>query len=52
LLPYTFPNPVLLDFHFWGYVKQIIYSVRIHNIKHMKQQISEAAVSVTADVLG
>jgi hypothetical protein len=29
-----------------------IYSVRIHNIQHLKQPIREAAASVTADVLG
>jgi hypothetical protein len=38
--------------HPWGYVKQIIYSVYIHNIQHLKQRIREAAATVTPDVLG
>jgi hypothetical protein len=41
-----------LDFHFWGHVKQIMYSVRILNIQHLKQPIMEAAPSVTAYVPG
>jgi hypothetical protein len=41
-----------LDFYFWGYVKQTVYSVRIHNIQHLKQRIREVAASVTPDVLG
>jgi hypothetical protein len=35
-----------------GYVKQIVCSVHIHNIQHLKQRIREAAASVTPDVLG
>jgi hypothetical protein len=41
-----------LDFYYWGYVKQTIYSVRIHNIQHLKQRIREVAASVTPDALG
>jgi hypothetical protein len=41
-----------MDFYFWGYVKQTIYSVRIHNIQHLKQRTKEVAASVTPDVLG
>jgi hypothetical protein len=33
-------------------VKQTAYSVRIHNIKHLKQRIREVAASVTPDVFG
>jgi hypothetical protein len=46
------PNLTSLDFYFWGYVKQIVYSFRIHNIQPLKQRIREAATSVTPDVLG
>jgi hypothetical protein len=35
-----------------GYVRQIMYSARIHNVQHLKQPIREAAASVSADVLG
>jgi hypothetical protein len=41
-----------MDFYFWGYVKQIVYSVHIHNIQHLKQRIREPAACVTPDVLG
>jgi hypothetical protein len=34
------------------YVKQIIYSGRIHNIEHLKQRIKEATASVILVVLG
>jgi hypothetical protein len=44
------PDMTPLDFYFWGYVKQTVYSVRIRNIQHSKQRISEIAASVTPDV--
>jgi hypothetical protein len=33
-------------------MKQIICSVRIHNIQHLKERIMEAAATVTPDVHG
>jgi hypothetical protein len=45
------PDLTPLNFYFWGFVKQIIYRVRIHNIQHLKQRIRKAAASVTPDVL-
>jgi hypothetical protein len=48
----TLSRPDTPGFLFPGYVKQIMYSARIHNIKLWKQAIKEAAASVTADVLG
>jgi hypothetical protein len=47
----TLSRPDTPGFLFLGYVKQIVYSVRIHNIQHLKQRIGEAA-AVTPDVLG
>jgi hypothetical protein len=44
-------NPAIQHFLFCGYVKQIFYSVGIHNIRHLKQPIRKAAASVTAYVL-
>jgi hypothetical protein len=41
-----------LDFYFWGYVKQTVYSIRIYNIQHLKQRIREVAASVTPDIPG
>jgi hypothetical protein len=46
------PDLTPLDIYFWGYVKQTVYSVCIHNIQHWKQQIRGVAASVTPDVLG
>jgi hypothetical protein len=40
-----------LDFYFWGYIKQCVYSVHINNIDHLKARITEAVHSVTPDVL-
>jgi hypothetical protein len=51
-MPPRSPDLTPLDFYFWGYVRQIIYSVRVHNIQHLKQRIKEAVASVTPDVLG
>jgi hypothetical protein len=33
-------------------VKQIVYSIRNHNVQHLKQRIRGAAAPVTPDVLG
>jgi hypothetical protein len=30
-----------LDFYFCGYVKQIVYGVRIQNIQHLKQRVTD-----------
>jgi hypothetical protein len=46
------PDLTSLDFYFSWYVKQTVYSVRISNIKHLKQQIKEVAASVNPNVLG
>jgi hypothetical protein len=46
------PPPDTPGFLFLGYVKRTVYSVRIHNIQHLKQRIREVAASVTPDVLG
>jgi hypothetical protein len=48
----TIYYPAPLDFYFLGYVKQIVYSVLIHKIQHLKQPIRETSTSVTAGVRG
>jgi hypothetical protein len=45
------PDLTPLDFYFWGYIKQCVYSVCINNIDHLKTRITEAVHSVTPDVL-
>ncbi|PNF25750.1 hypothetical protein B7P43_G12986 [Cryptotermes secundus] len=47
-----FPELKPLDFCSWVHVKQIVYSVHIHKIRHLKQGIREAAASVIPGVLG
>jgi hypothetical protein len=49
--PLLSPDLTPLDFYFWEFVKQTVYSARIHNIQHWKQRIREAAASVSPDVL-
>jgi hypothetical protein len=48
----TLSGPDTAGFLFLGHVKQIVYSVRIHNLQHLKQRIREAAASVTLHVVG
>jgi hypothetical protein len=48
----TLSGPDTPGFLFLGYVKQTVYSVRIHSIQHLKQRIREVAASVTPDVFG
>jgi hypothetical protein len=47
----TLSGPDTLVFIFLGVNEADIYSIRIHDIKHTKQQIRQAAASVTPDVL-
>jgi hypothetical protein len=41
-----------LGFLFLGVCDEKTYSVRVHDMQHLKRRIREAAASVTADVLG
>jgi hypothetical protein len=34
--PPSSPDLISLDFYFRGYVRQIMYCVRMHNIQHLK----------------
>jgi hypothetical protein len=43
LSPSRSPGLTPLDFYFWGYVKEVMYSDRIHNNQHLKQRVREAA---------
>jgi hypothetical protein len=52
LLKMALSGPDTPGFYFWGYVKQTVYNVRIHNVQHLKQRIREVAASVTPDVHG
>ncbi|GBM40191.1 hypothetical protein AVEN_80191-1 [Araneus ventricosus] len=45
------PDIKSLDFYFWCYVKQHVYSERINDINHLKQRITDVFLSRTPDVL-
>jgi hypothetical protein len=42
-------NP--LDFAFWGYLKEEVYSVKIQNLHHLQQRITDACAAVDPDML-
>ncbi|PNF43421.1 hypothetical protein B7P43_G13453, partial [Cryptotermes secundus] len=42
-------NPV--DFFLWGYVKNIVYQVKINKLQHMKARIRDAVATVTTNTL-
>jgi hypothetical protein len=42
-------NPV--DFALWGYLKEKVYSVKIQNLHHLQQRITDACAAVDPDML-
>jgi hypothetical protein len=48
--PITWP-PRSPDFFLWGYVKNIVYQVKINNLQHLKAHIRDAVVMVTPNML-
>ncbi|CAL1277780.1 unnamed protein product, partial [Larinioides sclopetarius] len=49
--PARSPDLTPLDFFFWGYIKNIVYSERIADINHLKRRIIAAIETVTPDIL-
>ncbi|CAL1299552.1 unnamed protein product [Larinioides sclopetarius] len=49
--PARSPDLTPLDFFFWGYIKNIVYSERIADISHLKRRIIAAIETVTPDML-
>ena len=45
------PDLTPLDFFVWGHIKSIIYATRISNIAELKARITEAANSITPQML-
>jgi hypothetical protein len=41
------PDLTPFDFFFWGYVKNIVYQVKINDLQHMKARIRDAVATVT-----
>ena len=46
------PDLTPLDFFLWGYVKDLVYQVRINDLAHLKTRITNAINSVTPEMLG
>jgi hypothetical protein len=40
-----------LDFFLWGYVKNIVYKVKINDVEHLKARIRDAVATVTPDMV-
>jgi hypothetical protein len=45
------PDIIPLDFFFWGYVKDIVYSTRVPDINNLRARIVEAVATITPDML-
>jgi hypothetical protein len=47
------PSPVItpLDFFFWGYVKDFVYSTRVPDINNLRARIVEEIATITPDML-
>jgi hypothetical protein len=45
------PDITPLDFFFWGYVKDIVYSARVPDINNLRASIVEAIATITPDML-
>ena len=43
------PDLTPLDFFFWGYVRDQVYSERIQSVEHLQSQITKAVRSVDTD---
>lgn len=50
--PARSPDLTPLDFFLWGYVKNLVYQVRINDLAHLKARITDAINSVTPEMLG
>jgi hypothetical protein len=42
-------NP--FEFALWGYLKEKVYSVKIQNLHHLQQRITDACAAVDPDML-
>lgn len=45
------PDLTPLDFFLWGYVKNMVYQVKINNLQHLKTRIRDAMATVTPNML-
>jgi hypothetical protein len=45
------PDLTPLDFFLWGYVKNIVYHVKINDLQHLKARIRDVVATVTPNML-
>jgi hypothetical protein len=45
--PIAWPDLTPLDFFLWGYVKNIVYQVKMNDLQHLKARITDAVATVT-----
>jgi hypothetical protein len=45
------PELTPLDLFLWGYVKNIVYQVKINDLQHLKARIRDAVATVTLNML-
>jgi hypothetical protein len=45
------PDLTLMDFFFWGYIKDIVYSERMESLPDLRRRITAAIAAVPVDVL-
>jgi hypothetical protein len=48
--PRKLPDLTPLDFFLWGYVKNIVYQVKINDPQHLKARIRDAVAPVTPNI--
>ena len=45
------PDLTPLDFYLWGYLKEVVFSVKVRDVHHLMDRIEEAVATVTPEVL-
>jgi hypothetical protein len=45
------PDLTPLDFFLWGYVKNIVYQIKLNNLQHLKARIRDAVATVKPNML-
>lgn len=45
------PDITPLDFFFWGYIKNVVYSEKVRDLVHLRERISDAIATVTPDMI-
>ena len=48
--PPRFSDITPLDFFLWGYVKDIVYRIKVRDVSDLQQRIIEALDTVTVDI--